>query len=107
MNKTKPKEVTYDVPTIQSSVLRDNLGTIINEVHYQGYQYRIARNKRPMARVVPERFMSAVEQLIASDSALADTLALMMNDEAMSIIERGRKEWVAGERIPIEEVLLK
>lgn len=104
--KKKVKSAEYTIPTIQSSVLRDNLGTFINQAYYQNVQYKVARNKKVMARIVPEKAMQTLEKFIMSDPALADTLALLLNEEAMADIEQGMKEYKEGKTIPLEEVLL-
>ncbi len=85
--------------------LRHQLGEILERVHYQSAQFRILRKDKPMARLVNERYMQAIDDLIESDPALADTLALLLNDEFMKIFEQGKKEWAAGKHIPIEEAL--
>ena len=41
--------------------------------------------------------MQAIEKLIESDAALADTLALMLNEDAKHIIEQGTQEIKAGQ----------
>lgn len=92
--------------TIQTIQLRANLGAVLEQVYYQAKQFRIQRKDKPMARLVNERFMSAIDQLLQDDPALADTLALLLNDEAMTIIERSRAEEVRGELIPLQEALV-
>ena len=56
-----------------------------------------------MARLVGEPFMQAIEQLMESDSALADTIALMLNGEVQETIKTSRDEIQVGKKIPIEE----
>ena len=52
-----------------------------------------------------KEYMRAIEDLITADPAVADTLSLMLNDEAMRIIKQGEQEWRAGERIPLAAAL--
>lgn len=93
-------------PRLSLMELRQQLGGVVERVYYQFQQYQITRKDKPMARLVNEDYMRALEHLIASDPALADTLALMLNEEAMQIIEQGEAEWRAGQRIPLEKALL-
>lgn len=58
-----------------------------------------------MARLVGEPVMQAIEQLIADDPGLADSLALMLNDDLQRTIEQSHQEARAGKLIPIEEAL--
>jgi hypothetical protein len=95
----------HQTNTLSAIQLRQQLGEVLERVHYQSAQFRIMRKDKPMARLVNERYMQAIDELIESDPALADTLALMLNDEFMTIFEQGQKEWAAGKRIPIEEAL--
>lgn len=47
-----------------------------------------------------------VAQMVAHDPALADTRAILLNEEAMQIIMQGEQEWLDGKRIPLAEALL-
>ncbi len=91
--------------TIQALELRNNLGEFLERVYYQTTQFRIQRKNRPMARLVSEPYMTALEQLILNDPSLADTLAVLMNDEAMRIIQAGDRELQAGQRISLAQAL--
>jgi Lhr-like helicase len=91
--------------TVTAVQLRHQMGEVLERVYYQFQQYRVMRKDKPMARLVNERYMQAIDQLIESDPALADTLALMLNDEFIAIYEQGQKEWAEGKLIPIEEAL--
>jgi hypothetical protein len=78
---------------------------LLERVYYQSQQFQITRKDKPMARLIGEPFMQAIDELIESDPALADTLALMLNKEALETINQGREEYQKGEAIPIEEAL--
>lgn len=84
---------------------RRNLGELLETAFYQNAQIHIHRNKKPMARLVGEPVMQAIEQLIADDPGLADTLAVMLNDDLRHTLEQSHQEARAGDLIPIEEVL--
>jgi PHD/YefM family antitoxin component YafN of YafNO toxin-antitoxin module len=92
-------------PSLSAIQLRQQLGEVLERVHYQFASFRIMRKDRPMARLVNERYMQALDHLIKSDPALADTLAILLNDEAMEIIEQGMKERAEGKLIPLAEAL--
>lgn len=85
--------------------LRQQMGEVVDRVYYQWQQFRIIRKDKAMARLVNEEYMRAIEDLITADPAVADTLSLMLNDEAMRIIKQGEQEWRAGERIPLAAAL--
>ncbi len=89
--------------TIPALDVRRQLGELLERTYYQAQQYRIIRNNKPMARLVGEPFMQAIEQLMESDSALADTIALMLNGEVQETIKTSRDEIQVGKKIPIEE----
>lgn len=91
--------------TIQALELRNNLGEFLERVYYQTTQFRIQRKNRPMARLVSDQYMTALEQLIQDDPGLADTLAVLMNDEAMTAIQEGERAIQAGQRIPLAQAL--
>jgi antitoxin (DNA-binding transcriptional repressor) of toxin-antitoxin stability system len=98
--------VTHEHLTpISALELRRNIGEILERVHYRGEQFQIKRKDKPMARVVNDDLMRAIEELIESDPATADTLALMLDDEAMHILYIGEQEWQHGERLRLEDVL--
>lgn len=96
-----------DTATIQAIEARQNLGELLEKVFYQNKQFTIARKDKPMARLVGEPFMAAIEQLIVQDPGLADTLAIMLNQEASEAIEQSRQEYQEGKKIPIENLLSK
>ena len=91
------------IPTIQSTDFRNQLGDVLNRVYYQGAQVRIVRKNLQMARVVPEKFMQAIDALIEQEPGLADTLALMLNEEAKQTIQEGLAEFKTGKAVPLEE----
>lgn len=50
-----------------------------------------------MARLVSEPMMTAIENLLANQSGLADTLALMLDDTMRQEVEQGAQEATAGQ----------
>jgi len=89
---------------IQALAARRRFGELLELVHYQHQQFRIKRQNKTMARLVDESFMLAIEELIESDSAIADTLALMLNDEAQTDIKQSLKEYRQGKTRPVKEL---
>ena len=73
--------------------------------YYQNKQFRIARKNKAMARLVSENFMTAIDQLIEDDPALADTLAIMLNPEIREALGQGEKDYRAGKAVPLDEIL--
>lgn len=98
--------ISIEHPTGISAIqLRQQMGEVLERVHYQFQQFRIMRKDKPMARLVNEEYMQTIDQLIESDPSLADTIALMLNDEAMGIIEQGQQEVRESKFIPLAEAL--
>ena len=65
-------------------------------VFYQSQQFRITRKNKVMARLVGEPFMKVIEQLIADDPGLGDTIAIMLNDEVRQALNESEKDVQAG-----------
>lgn len=65
--------------------------------------YRITRRKKPVARLVSEPLMQAVEELLESNPGLADTLALMLNDKVSKEVDKGKADSDAGKTRPARE----
>ena len=82
---------------------RDEMTDVFNRVHYTGAQFRVMRHSTPVARLVPEKFMSAIEQLLDDDSAIEETLELMLNPEFRQEIEQAVSEAEAGQGVAAEE----
>ncbi len=93
---------TSDIPALD---VRQRLGELLERVYYQAMQYRIVRRDKVMARLVSEPMMQAIDELMVTDPAFADTLALMVNREATQVIEKSRQELATGKKIPIEAAL--
>ncbi len=91
--------------TLSMMQLRQQMGEVVERVFYQYQQFRIMRKDKAMARLVNEDYMQAIDELLETDPVVADTLSLMLNDEAMQIIAQGEREWQDGQRLPLEDVL--
>jgi prevent-host-death family protein len=85
--------------------LRQRLGEVLERVHYQFVQFRITRKDKPMARLVNEAYMQAIEHLIDEDPALAETLEVMMDKSAMQAIRQGEQEIAEGKLLPLDAIL--
>jgi Lhr-like helicase len=93
MNKFETLPVENTLTPIQ---LRQQLGAVLERVYYQFQQFRIVRKDKPMARLVSEDFMQVIDQLIEEDPALADTIALKMNDEWQTAMTDSVEDFQAG-----------
>ena len=89
--------------TVTAHQARRNFGELIELAFYKNAQIRIERNKRPMVRLVGEPLMAALDKLLHEDPALAETLEIMLDDEATNAINQSRIEWQAGKKIPISK----
>ncbi len=97
--------------TIQALDARKRFGELLELAYYKGEQFRIARKDKPMAWIVGEPFIKVVSQaidyIVKHKPALADTLAISLDDEIRAIIEQGSREVKKGDVIPIETILDK
>lgn len=95
--------------TIQALDARQRLGELLELAYYKGEGFRIARKDKPMAWLVGEPFMIAVsraiEYIIRKEPALADTLAITLDEDIRAIIEQGTKEVKAGKTMPVTSIL--
>ena len=89
--------------TIATLDLRQKMGALLEQVHYQNAQFRIARKKQVMARLVNDSYISALEELVNNDSALEDTLWLMLDKKAQNAIGESIAQHKAGETISLEQ----
>ena len=95
--------------TIQALEARHRLGELLELAYYKGEGFRIARKDKPMAWLVGDPFMKAVSRaidyIIRKEPALADSLAITLDEEIRDIIDQGTKEIMAGKTIPISSIL--
>jgi hypothetical protein len=95
--------------TVSAHEARQKFAELLELAFYKNAQIRIERNKKPMAWIVGEPFMkvldSVIDHLIEHEPAIADTLAIMIDDEIRTVIEQGIQEIKAGKLIPIESIL--
>ena len=95
--------------TIQALEARHRLGELLELAYYKGEGFRIARKDKPMAWLVGDPFMKAVSRaidyIIRKEPALADSLAITLDEEIRDIIDQGTNEMMAGKSIPITSIL--
>lgn len=97
---TSPNPISLNIVELQH-----HLDEVLERLQYPFEQYRILRNDKPIARMVNERYIQAMERLIGGDSSLVETLEIMLDDEAVQAIEQGTKEIAKGKFIPLESIL--
>ena len=95
--------------TVTTDEARKNFSKLIELAFYKNQLTRVKRNKTPMAWIVGEPFMQRlgqfVDYLIEHEPALADTLAITLDDDIREAIETGTKEVKDGKLIPIRNIL--
>ena len=98
-----------NVNDVQAKEFRLHLGEYLNRVHYQSKSLRLKRKNKTVAYIINENLMDSiakiVDQTIEHQPALADSLALSLDDEIRTVIEQGTKELKAGKTLPIESIL--
>ena len=95
--------------TVSAYQARSNLAQFVELAFYKNEQIRIERNKKPMARIVGEPLMQTMDKLIdyiiRYKPALADTLAIELDDNIRNVIMESRKEAKECKILPIESIL--
>ena len=91
--------------TLNAVELRQQLGEVLERVHYRFAQFRIMRKDKPMARLVNETYMQTIERLLAEEPAMSETLEIMLDQEFMNALQQGDKEIDEGKLLPIEAAL--
>ena len=95
--------------TISTYQARQNFAKLLELAFYKNEHFRVKRNNKAIAWIVGEPFMQRlsqfIEYLIEREPALADTLAITLDDDIREAIERGSNEVKAGNFTPIEDVL--
>jgi PHD/YefM family antitoxin component YafN of YafNO toxin-antitoxin module len=94
--------------TVQAHEARKQLSELIEKAYYKDTHTRIKRNKKPMAWIVGDPFMKKmgdfIGHIIEKETALADTLAILLSDDIRETIEEGMKEAERGETVPLESI---
>ena len=95
--------------TVSTYEARQNFAKLIELAFYKNEHVRVKRNNKPIAWIVGEPFMQRlsrfVEYLIENEPALADTLAITLDDDIREAIEQGSEDIKEGNILPIEDVL--
>ena len=101
---TNPPEMTSGT-TVTTVEAKQNISKLMELAFYKGEQIRITRGKRPMAWLVGEPFMDALQRILENNPGLVETLEIMLDPDAMAAIEQGTADVEAGKTIPVAEVL--
>lgn len=79
-------------PSIQTTIplnameLRQQLGEVLERVHYRYDQFQIVRKDKPMARIVNEKYIQAMERLIQENPSLTETLEIMLDRDFVTAL---------------------
>ncbi len=103
MSKLSPGSLLSHAHSLSTLELRADLGEILNTVHYQNKTYMITRKNKPLAWLISDRIAGALDQLLRSDSGIAETFALLLDQQALSTIKKSRSESDEGKNIPIDK----
>jgi prevent-host-death family protein len=90
-------------PSLNISEARDKLMELTERAHYRFEQFRITRHNKPLARIVSDEYMQVIDQLIEADAGLADTIALMLNQDALNAIKESMEAVQRGEIVSMRE----
>lgn len=95
--------------SISAHEARTKFAEFVERAFYQNQKFQVKRNDKAMAWIVGEPFMIAVDQmvdyLITHEPAVADTLAIMLDDDLRQMIEQGNQEIKEGKTLPLESIL--
>lgn len=81
------------VETISAMDARKSLGQMLEIVYYQNKAFTITRKDKPMAWLVGGAVFESFLKIIEEDGALKETLAVMLNKEAIEAIKVGEREY--------------
>ena len=88
---------------------RNRFGELLDVVFYKGAQFQISRKRKALGWLVGDPFMKSMTKLIdyimEHEPTLADTIAINLDEQLQSVLERGKKEVKAGKTVPIETIL--
>ena len=85
------------------SEVRDKLTELSERAHYRFEQFQIRRKNKPLARIVSDEYMQVIDQLVEDNAGLADTIALMLNPDALNAVQAGMQAVQHGEIVPLRE----
>jgi len=91
--------------TVNSYQVRQNFGEFLERSFYRGNNFLIKRGKKPMAYLVGRPYLSAFFDLLKKDKGLADTMALMLNQKASEMIDKGLDDYKKGKTVSINKLL--
>lgn len=95
--------------SVSTDEARRRFSELVSLAFYKGRPTSIARNKQRMAWIVGEPFMRGFREfwdmLEKEHPALADTLAILVDDDLRSQLDEGMKAYDRGEAFPLEEIL--
>lgn len=95
--------------TISTEEARRRFSELVSLAYYKGAHTPIARNKQQVAWIVGEPFMRGLGEFFSyleeNHPALADTLALLADENLRGEVEQGLEAYWRGEAFPIEHIL--
>jgi PHD/YefM family antitoxin component YafN of YafNO toxin-antitoxin module len=96
------------ITSVSTHQARREFSQLLEQVHYTDQSVEIRRNKRPMAWLVGtdfiERYNKLIEYISEHKPGLAETLAVMLDDDLMRTLREGRAAVAKGETLPIESI---
>lgn len=72
--------------SVQTHVARKNLANLIEEAFYKNERVQILRNKRPMAWLIGDNYMKAIEKMVDMVAERDPDLARDMADELRQVM---------------------
>ncbi|OGF99034.1 hypothetical protein A2153_01710 [Candidatus Gottesmanbacteria bacterium RBG_16_38_7b] len=94
--------MNYIIPV---HLARRNLGELLNQAFYQGTPFMLTRGDKPMAALIGVKEFKRILELIDKyDPGLADTLAVLSNQEVQKILSQGEEDIKTGNLTPLEKV---
>ncbi len=91
--------------SVQMLDFRKRLGGFVERAHYHFSQFRLIRKDKPMARLVSEPYMQAVEHLLEENPTLTETVEIMLDQTFSEALRRDDRDVAEGKVYPIETVL--
>lgn len=97
------------IPSIQLLDAQARLGEIVAVSQTEGRPFRINNKNTTMAWLVSPQYMTELRQIVAAiienDDAMADTLALLTNEEMNNQLKANAEAMAAGKGETLESLL--
>lgn len=85
-----------------------NLEVIIQEAAQRGRSFLLTKNKKPVAALIGTSWFLRMIRLVEKyDPGLADTIAISVNPEIQTLLEKSENDSIKGKVVSFDESLVR